>query len=968
MRYDLDAHYELVDDIDVSDADTWFEGNGFEPIGDNQTGFGGHFEGKEHTISSLTIDRPTSADVAVFGGLDDGIVRNVTVTDLDITGNDRVGGLVAGLEAGTLERVAATGTVTGESQVGGLTGSVGLEGAVTHSNASVDVSGTEVGGLAGNNTGTVQKSHARGSVTGGEDAGGLVGFNDGLINRTYAAGEVDGSGTGGLVAVNNATVSDSYWDANTTDRKTSDGGTARTTEQLTGTSPMATTSLNFTSTWISTENYPELRWQVHDSETGAEFIVMVDNTTEPVVTEDQLLINATVENIGDETAEQTIELLDFDYQVVDDWTVSLEPGADASNSFEWDTTPDDTGTDIVTVLSEDDSATESVTILEEATYSVNITDYDEEVEPETAVTLTATVENMGGTEDSETVHLLIDDSQVDEQGIELAGGQSETVELTWDGGESGTYDATVSTGDDDETVSLTVEAEDDDEETDDDETDTGTGVGPGDDEEPEDPAPFSVSNLSVPSTVAVDELVEVSADVTNDGNETVNGTVALETNTTAGTVEQRTVTLEPEETKWLTFGLPVDHGDAPVVNTSVNTAVDAVWSTAAVVRNGSLNVTVRNDRAAPLEDSMIELEALDLTGMDEPPTETVSTDDEGDVRWTDLAAGEYRVTAMASDYRTESTETTISVGETANMERTLVPEPRPLQGEAKDAEGEPAEGATVELVDEETNEVVETTTTDETGQFEFTSPAPASYSVQSADGEDTIEVVTTGRIEALVTDQTGTPVADADVEIIGQNVPTITDDGLPSWQLETDEVGQGTVADLEVGSYLVTATLPGYEEDTATVETEPGATTEASLELVAKPGDVTGTVVAADDASAVANATVVLREDGEDLATVSTNETGRFAFEALDATEYSLVVEADGYQEETQVVSVMAAKSVQTDPVELEPVDTDELEETDDADPDDDEGLFESWWLLALLLAIAAVAAVLVYQRRGRAE
>src|SRR5262249_57365486 len=84
-------------------------------------------------------------------------------------------------------------------------------GVIVLGSASGAVNGTgensAVGGLVGDNGGTIRKSHASGAVSGVADSqiGGLVGFNDvsGVIVLASASGAVNGAGensaVGGLV-------------------------------------------------------------------------------------------------------------------------------------------------------------------------------------------------------------------------------------------------------------------------------------------------------------------------------------------------------------------------------------------------------------------------------------------------------------------------------------------------------------------------------------------------------------------------------------------------------------------------------------------------------------------------------------------------------------------------------------------------------------------------------------------------
>jgi The GLUG motif. len=205
----LDSNTAGYDDVASSSANG---GNGFDPIGDDGSRFTGTFNGTGHTISNLSIDRGGTFDVGLFGYVNGGTIENVGVENADITGKERVGGLV-GKNFGTVSNSYATGTVYGDKEVGGL---VGFNfGNTTASYATSDVSGTgnDVGGLVGSNVGNTSGSYATGNVsgTGIKNVGGLAGVSEGEITESNATGTVSGNNlVGGLVGVNTGTVTESY--------------------------------------------------------------------------------------------------------------------------------------------------------------------------------------------------------------------------------------------------------------------------------------------------------------------------------------------------------------------------------------------------------------------------------------------------------------------------------------------------------------------------------------------------------------------------------------------------------------------------------------------------------------------------------------------------------------------------------------------------------------------------------------
>ena len=137
-----------------------------------------------------------------------------------VTGPSDVGGLV-GYNAGVISSSHATGVTTGSySNAGGLVGNNYGSGTITNSYSAGVVAGvTNVGGLAGGNTGTITGSDATGNVSSTNvSAGGLVGNNPGgAISNSYATGTVTGSSyVGGLVGIGSGPISSSHASGNVT--------------------------------------------------------------------------------------------------------------------------------------------------------------------------------------------------------------------------------------------------------------------------------------------------------------------------------------------------------------------------------------------------------------------------------------------------------------------------------------------------------------------------------------------------------------------------------------------------------------------------------------------------------------------------------------------------------------------------------------------------------------------------------
>jgi len=268
VRNYLSSYFIVINDLDSNSAGyeelaspTAHGGKGWEPIGNATHPFAGSLNGQGYEIRDMFIDRPEEPDVGLFGALDqDGVIENVGVVNGDVTGQNDTGGLV-GKNEGTVSNSYSSGNVTGNLNVGGLvgwnfggtvtdtyaSGSVtgqnntgGLvgwsTGTMSNSYATGDVTGSaQVGGLVGKNGGTASNSYATGSVTGYDNVGGLVGKNDntGTVSNSYSTGNVTGTlHVGGLMGRNQGTVSNSFWDTETSGQSTSAGGTGKTTAEM----------------------------------------------------------------------------------------------------------------------------------------------------------------------------------------------------------------------------------------------------------------------------------------------------------------------------------------------------------------------------------------------------------------------------------------------------------------------------------------------------------------------------------------------------------------------------------------------------------------------------------------------------------------------------------------------------------------------------------------------------------------
>ncbi len=195
-------------DINITlDTDLTLTGE-WTPIGTESQPYTGTFNGKDKTITGLTVNQEGTNYVGLIGYLGSGgKVQNVVLEGVQITSDNSSGyaGGVAGDSWGTIENCSVSGSVSGTTFAGGVVGSQ-WGGSITGCNSSATVKGVIfAGGIAGetNSGASLTGCYATGDVTVENDgtnnshAGGVVGYNGGgTLTACYATGSVTGSGSG----------------------------------------------------------------------------------------------------------------------------------------------------------------------------------------------------------------------------------------------------------------------------------------------------------------------------------------------------------------------------------------------------------------------------------------------------------------------------------------------------------------------------------------------------------------------------------------------------------------------------------------------------------------------------------------------------------------------------------------------------------------------------------------------------
>ena len=214
----VSAHYVLTDDVNLSAYGNW------TPIGTIKQPFAGVFDGQNHVVTGLKIDRSQGVYQGLFGCVNSqdanrkAQVKNVIVKDAQIRAKKRSGAVVGfygdwdsqmeplencAMVGGSIEGCVDRAGYDQADYIGGVVGLSYADVRFCYSTGTVIVprSACEIGGVAGWVDGNVQSCYAAGSMDIFPysryqifDIGGLVGGVDNDVSDCYSTVDVVGLG------------------------------------------------------------------------------------------------------------------------------------------------------------------------------------------------------------------------------------------------------------------------------------------------------------------------------------------------------------------------------------------------------------------------------------------------------------------------------------------------------------------------------------------------------------------------------------------------------------------------------------------------------------------------------------------------------------------------------------------------------------------------------------------------------
>lgn len=276
----LAANYALGMNIDASATKSWNDGAGFKPIGyeENKGGgeFTGVFNGLGHIIYGLTINRPETDFVGLFGHARLASISNLGLENVSITGGSRVGSIMGQSFCSEIYNSFSTGEVKGELYVGGFIGRL-------YGGGLLDPTGTPY----------ITNCYTACNLTPLSDKsdyfGGFISLIDGwkgYVKNSYSLGHVPKTEHSGGFSAKTYTVAgneiqNSYFDIDSSGMDNSAGGWGWRTEQFADQNNYGN-AWDFIDTWeMNDSGFPHLKMFPYSAE-KPEIPEIPEITEEPI--------------------------------------------------------------------------------------------------------------------------------------------------------------------------------------------------------------------------------------------------------------------------------------------------------------------------------------------------------------------------------------------------------------------------------------------------------------------------------------------------------------------------------------------------------------------------------------------------------------------------------------------------------------------------------------------------------------
>lgn len=296
------------------------------------------------------------------------------------------------------------------------------------------------------------------------------------------------------------------------------------------------------------------------------------------------------------------------------------------------------------------------------------------------------------------------------------------------------------------------------------------------------------------------------------------------------------------------------------------------------------------------------------------------TDENGYVTFFSLPTGTLNITADASAFGTDTKSVIGGPGDILFAQLSLSPNPGQIQGFISNlVNGEPIPNTVIQLYDF-TNVLVQTTLSNQNGEYTFSGVTPGVYTViaNAADfGPETAGAIVTsnqssflsfalspnpGIVQGFVRDSiTLNPIAGATVV-----VRELSGSGPIIFTTITDSNGFFQTTTLSPQVYVLVGSSPDFGSNSVSAEVMSGGVTNVEILLNPNPGSLKGAVRDAQTLQPLTDSLVrVINNQGTVVATVQTSVDGTYFIPGLTEGSYTVSAINTGYQSLLQQINIL---------------------------------------------------------------
>lgn len=196
------VYFKLMANIDLTEfLEDESPSQGWQPVGNSSAAFKGILDGNGKTISGLWINRSNSDYVGFFGCTNGATIKDLTLNCNSVKGKTYVGTLSAHSTSTNVSGCTLSGSITGESYVGGCIG-WGKSNTISSVSSTIDVtsSGDYAGGIIGyieeKDNSIVDSRVVCNKISGINYVGGICGYSYSYYNPQFTKCHVESNVNG----------------------------------------------------------------------------------------------------------------------------------------------------------------------------------------------------------------------------------------------------------------------------------------------------------------------------------------------------------------------------------------------------------------------------------------------------------------------------------------------------------------------------------------------------------------------------------------------------------------------------------------------------------------------------------------------------------------------------------------------------------------------------------------------------